>query len=48
MTGSYPTASGVVKMKSESSEDVTALNTSCSSTAGLSKITMGHAGGVLF
>jgi hypothetical protein len=47
VTGSYPTASGVVKMKSETSEDVTALNASCATAAGLSKITMGHAGGVL-
>jgi hypothetical protein len=48
VTGSYPTLSGSIKMKSESSESVSALNTSCSSTAGLSKITMGRSGGVLF
>jgi len=49
VTGSYPTATGLLKMKSESSETVAALVASCGSTAGLSKITMKNgAGGGLF
>jgi hypothetical protein len=45
VTGSYPTAGGSIKMKSEASETEGVLNTSCGTTAGLKTITMNNQAG---